>query len=210
MKSELFRRVDESDDADFYRSPRRVVHIDDSAIAAVREIYADCLKPRSSILDLMSSWRSHLPEHFEFSRVVGLGLNREDMADNPAPTEIVIHDVNRQPRLPFSDASLDAAVMAVSVQYLTRPVEIFAEVGRILQPGGPFVVVFSNRMFPTKAVALWQAARETERIRIVTSYFSRSDAFDEVEVLDRSRRDEPGDPIWAVIARARGARPSQP
>lgn len=205
MASELFRRLDESDDAEFYRSPRRVVHIDDAAIAVVRELYAAYLKPRSSILDLMSSWRSHLPEHFEFSRVVGLGLNREEMVDNPALTEIVVHDVNRLPRLPFSDDSFDAAVIAVSVQYLTRPVEIFAEVGRVLKPGAPFVVAFSNRMFPTKAVALWQSVSESERVQIVAAYFTRSAVFDQLEIIDRSHRNEPGDPIWAIVGHARPA-----
>jgi SAM-dependent methyltransferase len=203
MKPEFFRRLDESDDAEFYRSPRRVVHIDDSAIEVVRQIYASYLKPHTAILDLMSSWRSHLPEGLAATSVTGLGLNREEMLDNPAMTEIVIHDINREPRLPFLDSSFDAAVMAVSVQYLIHPIETFAEVGRVLRPGGPFIVTFSNRMFPTKAVALWQGMRESDRVRIVASYFTQSRAFDQVEVLDRSRRDPPGDPIWAVVGSAK-------
>jgi SAM-dependent methyltransferase len=198
----FFRRIDEADDAEFYRAPRRVVHIDDSAIEAVGEIYAAYLKPKTALLDLMSSWRSHLPKNLEFSRVTGLGMNREEMLDNPALTEIVVHDVNREPRLPFAEATFDAAVMAVSVQYLIRPVEVFAEVARVLRPAGPFVVTFSNRMFPTKAVALWQGARESERVRIVVSYFAQSGAFEQVEIIDRSRREPPGDPIWAVVGRA--------
>jgi ubiquinone/menaquinone biosynthesis C-methylase UbiE len=129
-------------------------------------------------------------------------MNREEMLDNPALTEIVVHDVNREPRLPFAEATFDAAVMAVSVQYLIRPVEVFAEVARVLRPAGPFVVTFSNRMFPTKAVALWQGARESERVRIVVSYFAQSGAFEQVEIIDRSRREPPGDPIWAVVGRA--------
>jgi SAM-dependent methyltransferase len=148
----------------------------------------------------MSSWRSHLPQILDPQRVVGLGLNRAEMADNPALTDIVIHNVNRQPRLPFDDAAFDGAVMTVSVQYLTHPIEVFANVGRVLRPDGPFIVTFSNRMFPTKAIALWQMASEQQRPQIVISYFAEAGIFDKIEVIDHSRRpDAPSDPIWAVV-----------
>ena len=198
-KPDFFRRIDESDDEEFYRWPRRVVHIDDPAIATVGSIYASRIAPRSAILDLMSSWRSHLPDSLQLSRVTGLGLNEEEMRDNPALTEIVVHNVNRLPRLPFADQIFDAAVMTVSVQYLTHPVEVFTDVGRILRPGGAFIVTFSNRMFPTKAVALWQGANEGQRVMIVRSYFAQSGAFERIEAIDRSDPDEQSDPVWAVL-----------
>jgi len=199
-KPDFFRRVDESDDEDFYRWPRRVVHIDDDAIATIGEIYASLIAPGSIILDLMSSWRSHLPAQLRPAGVTGLGLNEEEMRDNPALTEVVVHNVNRASRLPFADRSFDAVVMTVSVQYLTRPLEAFADVGRVLRPGGPFIVTFSNRMFPTKAVALWQGANEEQRVAIVRSYFAQSGAFERIEVIDRSRQEgDPSDPIWAVL-----------
>jgi SAM-dependent methyltransferase len=199
-KRNFFARVDESDDEDFYRAPRRVVHIDDDAIAAVGAIYADRIAEGSEILDLMSSWRSHLPERMRPARLVGLGLNREEMEDNPALTAIVIHNVNREPRLPFPDHGFDAVVMTVSVQYLTRPIDTFRETGRILRPGGCFIVTFSNRMFPTKAVALWQGAGNRDRVEIVEQYFAQSGAFETIEVVDMSWREgPPSDPIWGVI-----------
>jgi len=199
-KLNFFARIDESDDEDFYRAPRRVVHIDDDAIAAVGAIYADRIAEGSEILDLMSSWRSHLPERMRPARLVGLGLNREEMEDNPALTAIVIHNVNREPRLPFLDHAFDAVVMTVSVQYLTRPIDTFRETGRILRPGGCFIVTFSNRMFPTKAVALWQGASNRDRVEIVKQYFAQSGAFETIEVVDMSRREgAPSDPIWGVI-----------
>jgi SAM-dependent methyltransferase len=192
--------MDESDDELFYEYPRFVVHIDDSAIADVGEIYGRLLPKKGEILDLMSSWRSHLPQALEPKRVVGLGLNRAEMADNPALTDIMIHNVNRQPRLPFDDASFDGAVMTVSVQYLTHPVEVFADVARVLRPNGPFIVTFSNRMFPTKAIALWQMASEQQRPQIVQSYFVEAETFEKVELIDHSRRaGVPSDPIWAVV-----------
>lgn len=196
---DYFRRVDESDDELFYEFPRKLVHIDDAAIAMVGEIYASRLPQGGEILDLMSSWRSHLPESLRPKRVVGIGLNRAEMEDNPALTEVVIHNVNRDPRLPFDDASFDGAVMTVSVQYLTRPIALFAEVGRVLRPGGPFIVTFSNRMFPAKAIALWQIASEAQRIDIVKRYLADSAAFEKIEVFDRGRRPgPPSDPIWSV------------
>ena len=200
VSPELRRRMDESDDELFYEYPRFVVHIDDSAIADVGEIYGRLLPKNGEILDLMSSWRSHLPQALEPKRVVGLGLNRAEMADNPALTDIMIHNVNRQPRLPFDDASFDGAVMTVSVQYLTRPIEVFADVARVLRPNGPFIVTFSNRMFPTKAIALWQMASEQQRPQIVRSYFVEAGTFEKIELLDHSRRaGAPSDPIWAVV-----------
>jgi SAM-dependent methyltransferase len=200
IKPAFFRRIDESEDEEFYRWPRRVVHIDDPAIATVGEIYAQRIAPGNAILDLMSSWRSHLPARLQPSRVAGLGLNEEEMRDNPALTEVVVHNVNREPRLPFADRSFDAVVMTVSIQYLTRPLEVFADVGRVLRPDGPFIVTFSNRMFPTKAVALWQGANNEQRVAIVRSYFAQSGAFEKIETIDRSGHDdEPSDPVWAVL-----------
>ncbi|HEX4210512.1 MAG TPA: methyltransferase domain-containing protein, partial [Candidatus Binataceae bacterium] len=168
--------------------------------AKVGAIYSSLLPTGGEILDLMASWRSHLPASISPRRLVGLGLNHAEMADNPALTEIVVHNVNRDPRLPFADQSFDGAVMTASVQYLVRPLETFAEVGRILRPDAPFIVTFSNRMFPTKAIALWQHAGEAQRATVVETYFARSEAFDNVEVIDRSEAEaEPCDPIWAVV-----------
>jgi SAM-dependent methyltransferase len=169
---EPFARMDESDDATFYVFERKVVHLEPGAIEALRTFYARVLPRGGSVLDLMSSWRSHLPDGL--GRVVGLGMNSAEMADNPQLSEFVVHDLNREPRLPFDDGSFDAVVCAVSVQYLTRPLEVFAEAGRLLRPGGPVVVSFSNRCFPTKAVAIWRASGDDAHRRLVREYLERS------------------------------------
>jgi len=197
LQPEFFRRLDDSEDELFYLTPRLVVHIDDAAIGTVGEIYLSRLPCRGAILDLMSSWRSHLPPVLMPSRVVGLGLNRSEMEDNPALTEIVTHNLNRAPQLPFDDASFDGAVLTVSVQYLLHPLEVFAEVGRVLKPGAPFVVTFSNRMFPIKAVAIWANATEQQRVDLVGYYFTHSAAFEKIEMIDRSSGET--DPLWAVL-----------
>ncbi len=197
LKPEFFRRLDDSDDELFYLTPRFVVHIDDAAIRTVGEIYLSRLPRSGAILDLMSSWRSHLPSELKPARLVGLGLNRSEMADNPALTEIVTHNLNRTPQLPFDDASFDGAVLTVSVQYLIHPLEVFAAVGRVLKSGAPFIVTFSNRMFPTKAVAIWANASEQQRVDLVIYYFTQSAAFEKIEIIDRSSGAT--DPLWAVL-----------
>jgi SAM-dependent methyltransferase len=197
LQPEFFRRLDDSDDELFYLTPRLVVHIDDAAIRTVGEIYLSRLPRGGAILDLMSSWRSHLPPELMPSRVVGLGLNRSEMEDNPALTEIVTHNLNRAPQLPFEDASFDGVVLTVSVQYLIHPLEVFAEVGRVLKSGAPFIVTFSNRMFPTKAVAIWANASEQQRVDLVGYYFTHSAAFEKIELIDRSSGET--DPLWAVL-----------
>ncbi len=200
LPADFFRRVDDSDDEAFYSTPRLVVHIDDGAIAKVGDIYARLLPQGGAILDLMSSWRSHLPAHLRPARVVGLGMNRPEMEDNPALTEIVIHNLNRTPRLPLADAEFDGAVVTVSVQYMTAPLETFAEVGRVLKPGAPFIVTFSNRMFPTKAVAIWQNLDDYDHVKLVARYFMEAGPFENIEFIDKSAPTAPPtDPIWAVV-----------
>ncbi len=208
LKPEFFRRLDDSDDELFYLSPRFVVHIDDDAIKTVGEIYLSRLPRGGAILDLMSSWRSHLPPELRPARVVGLGLNRPEMEDNPALDEIVTHNLNRRAQLPFDDASFDGAVLTVSVQYLVHPLEVFADVGRVLKSGAPFIVTFSNRMFPTKAVAIWANASEQQRVELVSYYFTHSAAFEKIETVDRSSGET--DPLWAVLGyRKEGPRNGQ-
>src|SRR6185295_2088301 len=166
-----FTSDDESPDDHFYSFPRKVVHIDDGAIAALGALYAEILPKDGRLLDLMSSWRSHLPEGSSTGAVVGLGMNAEEMADNPQLASHVVHDVNRVSRLPFGDAEFDGAMCAVSIQYVVHPVLLLREVRRVLKPGAPFVVSFSNRCFPTKAVAVWLDTTDEQHVTLVRSYF---------------------------------------
>ena len=202
FQPEHFARVDESPDPLFYDFPRKVVHIDDAAIAAVKQFFREVLPPDGVVLDLLSSWRSHWPEEFPKQRLVGLGLNAEEMADNPDLDESVVHDVNADPRLPFEDGVFDAAVLTVSVQYLTKPIEVFREVNRILKPGGLFAVIFSNRMFPTKAVAVWRALDDAQHFKLVNSYFHYAGNFVDLVNQDRTPPAEDyTDPVYVAMAR---------
>ena len=200
---QAFRRVDESADDRFYSVPRLVTHIDDAAIAAVTRLYRETLPAGGRVLDLMSSWVSHLPDDVGYAEVVGLGMNAVELSRNPRLARHVVHDLNADPTLPFGDASFDAAVCCVSIDYLTRPVEVGREVGRVLVKGGPFVVTFSNRCFPTKAVAAWHALDDAGRVELVAGYLREAGNFGEIEALDRSPPREQGgrDPLYAVIGR---------
>ncbi len=195
-----FRRVDESSDQDFYAFPRFVTHIDDQAIANVTNLYLEFFPANGAILDLMSSWVSHLPDEISFSRVVGLGLNAEELKANRCLTERVVQSLNSEPYLPFNDSEFDAAAICVSVQYLIQPTVVFAELARVLKKDAPLIVTFSNRCFPTKAVFAWNALDDEGHIDLVREYFVASGGFNEPEV--RSLKPRGGDPLFAVIGRA--------
>jgi hypothetical protein len=201
LPAHLFRRYDESDDALFYSEPRFVLHIDDAAVAAIRDYYRDLLPEGARILDLMSSWVSHLPGDRAYATVTGLGLNGAELAANPRLTERTVHDLNRDPQLPFEDAAFAGAGVSGWVQYQVHPVEVFAEVGRVLVEGAPFAVTFSNRCFPTKAVAAWQMLDDRGHMRLVADYFRRSGAFEPATALDLSPNRGRSDPVYAVVAR---------
>jgi SAM-dependent methyltransferase len=195
----FFDRQDETDDAHFYSMPRFVVHIDAATIAALTQVYRELLPQRGEILDLMSSWVSHLPEDQEFARVAGLGMNPLELAKNPRLTDQVVQDLNQHPELPYSTASFDAVVNAVSIQYLTRPVEVFRSCARVLRPGGLHLVALSHRCFPTKAVRAWHVLPASQRLELVQAYFGNAGGYDTPAVLDRSPAD--ADPLWIVMAR---------
>jgi hypothetical protein len=191
-----FDKADTSPDSDFYVFPRFVTHIDDDAIAAVTAAYRATFPSDGSILDLMGSWVSHLPKDVNYTSVIGHGMNAEELAANPRLTRWFVQDLNADPVLPLDDASFDGATLCVSVQYLQRPVEVFQQVARVLRPGAPFVVSFSNRCFPTKAVAIWQALPGPEQQRLVAAYMAASGF---VDITSRTSTPATGDPLWVVV-----------
>ena len=200
-----FRREDETDDALFYAQPRLVVHIDEYAIKATASYFRSVLPRGAVVLDLMSSWRSHMPDDLPIKRLVGLGLNDVEMGANPQLDKAVVHDINADPRLPFDDESFDMAVVTVSIQYIVRPLEIFCQVNRVLRKGASFHVVYSNRMFPTKAVAIWKVLDDARRAQLIASYFHHSGGWDPPEAVDIGSCQEPhADPIFVVAARKKG------
>eukprot|EP00884_Botryococcus_braunii_P016808 jgi/Botrbrau1/3810/Bobra.0183s0042.2 len=176
-RPEDFQRYDESPDNDFYETPRFVTHIDDPAIAALQKFYARSFPNPGqdvALLDLCSSWISHYPNPYQAARISGLGMNEAELARNPILTDYVVKDLNVDPSLPYEDASFDVITNAVSVDYLVKPFEVFKEMHRVLKPGGLAIMSFSNRCFPTKAIAVWTATSDADHVWIVGSYFHYS------------------------------------
>lgn len=194
----FFDRDDPSPDTDFYAVPRLVKHLDERAIAAVGALYEE-LDVRGDVLDLMSSWVSHLTARPRSLTV--LGLNAVELATNPLADAVVVHDLNASPALPFADGAFDAVLNCVSVDYLVRPVEVLAEVARVLRPGGLSVCTFSHRCFPTKAVRGWLSLPEEERPGVVADYHRQAGLFDEPVSEQRLVGTWRHDPLWAVWAR---------
>ncbi|MBC8431654.1 MAG: methyltransferase domain-containing protein [Desulfobacterales bacterium] len=209
LSKDAFQRDDEHPDRLFYQKPRLVQHLDDTAVEVVKTLYGRFIKDGMQVLDLMSSWKSHMPFGVHLKKLSGLGLNAKELNNNKDLSERILHDANKNPSLPFETASYDVVVCTVSVEYLIHPKAVFQEVGRILRPDGVFAVTFSNRWFPAKAIKVWKELHEFERVGLVMEYFNNSDCFKNLETfsmrnLPRPQHDkhyseiDHSDPIFAV------------
>jgi len=195
LPSALFERADESADELFYQQPRLVTHIDDATIAALTQFYREFLPAGCDLLDLMSSWISHLPEDVAYGRVAGLGMNAEELAANTRLSDYLVHNLNVQPQLPYPPASFDRASIVVSIQYLTRPIEVLTSLHDVLRPDGAVCIAMSHRLFPTKAIAAFRQLPPAQRLQLVAGYLNQA-GFTDIHFLDRS---PPGaDPLWLV------------
>ena len=204
-----FQRQDDREDGIFYEKPRLVHHLDLTARDMVADVYRRFVKDGMRVLDLMSSWTTHLPEDVNPATVSGLGMNQAELEQNPRLTDFQVHDLNNDPRLPYAEESFDVVLCTVSVEYLTKPLDVFKDVARLLKPGGVFVVTFSNRWFPPKVVRIWQELHEFERVGLVTEYFLQSGAFENLGTYSMRGLPRPdgdkyarelaySDPVYAV------------
>jgi SAM-dependent methyltransferase len=202
-------KLDPADDTSFYDVPRFVTHVDEGFIQQLTDLYRERLQPNTRILDLMSSWVSHLPDELTFAHVEGHGLNAEELTRNSRLNHFFTQDLNRDLKLPLPDQSFDAVLNTVSVQYLQYPEAIFSEIYRVLKPGGIAIVSFSNRMFYQKAIQIWRDGTEEGRVELVKRYFTSVPGFTSPEVTARVSQIPSffqmlgvagGDPFYAVIA----------
>jgi SAM-dependent methyltransferase len=213
LESEQRTKLDGSDDALFYDSPRFVTHVDDAFIAQLTALYRDRIPPNSRVFDFMSSWVSHLPTDVPYAHIEGHGLNDEELARNPQLSHYFVQNLNQNQSLPLEDCSFDAVINTVSIQYIQYPERVFAEVYRILKPGGIAIFSFSNRMFYQKAIAAWRDSSEMGRVALAKRYFESVPGFGNIETIVRRAETSPlmqmmaqltgaggGDPFYAVIA----------
>lgn len=202
LPRKLFQRQDESDDALFYVFPRFEKHLDDETIAALTDYYRQALCSSDAILDLMSSWISHLPEEIKYRKVTGLGMNRKELERNPRLDALDVHDLNKNPKLPYPAECFDKVLIAVSAQYLTQPFTVFKEIGRVLKKNGQCMVSLSHRLFPTKAVYAFQFLPPHQRCQVVACYMEDGAGLSDIQILDESPAE--ADPLWIVKGTKKG------
>lgn len=203
-------KLDDENDLAFYSVPRIVTHVDEGFIQTLTQLYRDRLQPNTCILDLMSSWVSHLPPEVMFAHIEGHGMNQAELTRNARLDHFFVQNLNQTPKLPLSDQSFDAVLNTVSVQYLQYPEAVFSEIHRVLKPGGLAIISFSNRMFFQKAIQAWREGSEADRVKLVEHYFTSVPGFSQPEVIRRQpaavRSPFPfwttamGDPFYTVIA----------
>lgn len=200
---EDFKRQDESEDEQFYEAPRLVFHIDDAAIGALTNYYRSSIRAGSDVLDICSSWVSHFPEDVKFGKTVGLGMNRDELARNKQLSDYVVQNLNVNPVFPFKENSFDVVTCVVSVDYLTRPLEVFSEISRVLRPGGTAIISQSNRCFPTKAINIWLNTNDIQHVFIIGAYFHYSGGFKPADSIDISPNPGFSDPMFIIRADAK-------
>ncbi|KAI3435686.1 hypothetical protein D9Q98_001744 [Chlorella vulgaris] len=189
-------KLDGSADTQFYGTPRLVHHLDANFRAQLTALYDTKIADGAEVLDLCSSWVSHLPPGRRYSRVVGHGMNAAELAKNERLTEFVVRDLNREPSgWAFADESFDAVLCCASIQYLQQPEAVFAEIQRMLKPGGVAIISFSNRMFYQKAIAAWRDNSDYGRCTLVKSYFAAAGGFGPAEVIKQVQVQPSSNPL---------------
>ena len=212
LDADSYARPDEAADPQFYAPPRITAHLDSRAQQTVGAFYRKIIPPEGRVLDLMSSAHSNLARDQRYAALYGLGLNGPEMYANGRLDGAVIGDLNTY-AIPFADGSFDAAICTVSIDYLTDPIRTLGEVARVLRPGAPFAVTFSNRWFPPKVTRLWTELHPFEQIGLIVDYFEQAGGFRDIETASfrgyPRPMDDPyyrqttvSDPIFAVVGRA--------
>lgn len=195
--------MDSSSDAGFYSAPRFVTHIDDRAIASLQEYYDTALPRQGRILDFCSSWVSHYPKDVEAAsssgqlKVSGMGMNKAELdANDVFNNGRLLVDLNDNPDVatalkksgavgPAQEEKLDAATCVVSIDYLTKPVEVLKSLRDVVKQGGSVHLTVSNRCFPTKAVSRWLKISEDERLSMVGDYLHFA-GWQKIEIVELS------------------------
>mmetsp|Transcript_32433 Transcript_32433/g.80421 ORF Transcript_32433/g.80421 Transcript_32433/m.80421 type:complete len:300 (-) Transcript_32433:96-995(-) len=199
-----FSRLDESDDGDFYSSPRFVYHIDEGAVRALTDYYKASIPDGSAVLDICSSWVSHYPDDFpqKMKRIAGTGMNSLELEGNKQLSDFTPKNLNIEPKLSgYADNSFDVVTCVVSVDYLIHPLEVFKEVRRVLKPGGKFILSQSNRMFQSKAIKMWLGMDDLQHALVIGAYFNYAGGWSKARAFDVSPSGpRTNDPLFIVEA----------
>uniref|UniRef100_A0A7S1B5C5 Methyltransferase type 11 domain-containing protein n=1 Tax=Corethron hystrix TaxID=216773 RepID=A0A7S1B5C5_9STRA len=181
----------------------RCFHIDEPAVEAVTKYYSEVFEQGQDVLDICSSWVSHYPKDWSGGNVVGLGMNEYELRENPVLTSYDVRDLNKNPNFPYDDNSFDVVTCVVSIDYLIDPRKIFAEIGRVIRPGGKAIISIGNRCFPTKVFQLWLQTNDLEHIFVIGSFFHYSGLFEPPKCIDMSPNPGLSDPLYVITATAK-------
>jgi len=194
-----FSREDETEDTIFYAEPRLISHIDRICHQNLVKFYSEKFPAEGKILDLMSSYESHLPEG-DYD-VWGLGINLKELEANPRLNHRIVKDINLDPNLPFPDEFFDVVVCDLSIEYVIKPLALIKEVKRVLRKGGKFFFSFSNRYFPTKVIRGWTELHEFERMGFVLELLARIKGLGNFSTYSLRGLPRPADDKWFYLTR---------
>ena len=176
------KKLDESNDEEFYSEPKFVYHLDHNFRKYLSSIYNEQILDDSTVLDLMSSWDSYLPNEKKYKRIIGHGLNKKELERNKAFHSYWLQNFNLKQDIPLESSSVDYCLMVAAWQYLQYPEKITREIARILTNEGKFIISFSNRAFWHKAPNIWTESNEEERLKYVRSVLIKN-GFNEPEII---------------------------
>ena len=201
------QKLDESNDEYFYANPKFVYHLDSNFRRYLSKIYQEEIKANSTVLDLMSSWDSYLPIERRYKKVIGHGLNKDELEKNKILNTFWIQNFNLSQDIPLESESIDYCLMVAAWQYLQYPENLTKEIARILSDGGQIFVSFSNRAFWHKAPNIWTYSTEEERLKYVRKVLI-SNGFDEPKLIKKFNSQTFSflpflnkDPFYCLIAR---------
>ncbi len=169
-----FRRYNEDDDSRFYPFNEPDEYLYNDSLNTFQTLTDDLLPRQAAVLDLTAGAHSYLSPEIKPLSLAGIGLSKEQMSRNPQLSEIIVQDLNLNPKLNFAEKEFDAALCTCGIQYLIQPLEIFCEINRILKPGGLFFVSFTGDCFPEKAIAFWLETQSRQHLLLVRRYFEAS------------------------------------
>ena len=201
-------KSDISDDEIFYQQPRFVHHLSDSFRNRLTSLYSEYLLNHYIILDLMSSWVSHLPSNISYKKVIGHGMNEAELSSNERLDKFFVQNLNKKQNLPIEDSSVDVGLIVAGWQYLQYPEKVSLELSRVIKSDSLLIISFTNRAFWTKAPNIWTYSSEEKRIEYVTSVLT-SNGWRIEKILNEKTQDKKlfgfysseSDPFFSVIAR---------
>ena len=201
-------KADISDDEIFYQQPRFVHHLSDSFRNRLTSLYSEFLLNHHIILDLMSSWVSHLPSNISYKKVIGHGMNEAELSSNERLDKFFVQNLNKKQNMPIEDSSVDVGLIVAGWQYLQYPEKVSLELSRVIKSDSLLIISFTNRAFWTKAPNIWTYSSEEKRIEYVTSVLT-SNGWRIENILNEKTQDKKlfgfysseSDPFFSVIAR---------